>query len=656
MWNWVCLGVGVRMMGLEALVRNARVRWGAKLGLDAVLAGLAGGAVAWIERGAWPGLAYLGAWILFSLIVSLAFRLPWQHYRVSDFRGMLRVGIAGVTLMLGGLVGTSGSADPSWRQTALVAALLTMVLWIALRAGFRAFHEGFHPWRVGWDRKACGKRTLIIGAGRAGVLVAQELRLHAELGADLVGFVDDAPEKQGVTIKGHPVLGPSGDLPSLVAELDIQQAIIAIPSASGRELRRIHDLLQALAVEVKTVPGIYNLLDGHSWRPVLQDVAIEDLLRREAVALDLQAIGRELHDKVVLITGAGGSIGSELARQVATFAPARLVLLGRGEFSLWEVERELRGRQPGLPIAVELCDIRNAIRLGQVFRHWKPEVVFHAAAHKHVPYLESHPEEALENNALGTFQVVKAALEGGCSTLVNISTDKAVSPANMLGASKRLGEMVVEAASGLGGEGRRYVSVRFGNVLGSRGSVVPLFREQIRRGGPVTVTHPDMTRFFMTIPEASQLVLQAGLLGQGGRIYVLDMGDPVRILDLAQDMIRLSGLKPGEDIEIVQAGIRPGEKLHEELFEDVSRVEPTAHPKVNAALPEVFEWPDAEAWAQNIRRLIALPDEDRRKAILAFMEKTLSDWSPAQAEKGAAWVDLTTRFTRDASGPWKTMS
>ncbi|OQA30085.1 MAG: UDP-N-acetyl-alpha-D-glucosamine C6 dehydratase [Acidobacteria bacterium ADurb.Bin340] len=374
------------------------------------------------------------------------------------------------------------------------------------------------------------------------------------------------------------------------------------------------------------------------------------------MALDLQAIGRELHDRVVLITGAGGSIGSELARQVATFSPARIVLLGRGEFSLWEVERELRARQPGLPIAIELCDIRNAVRLGQVFRQWKPQVVFHAAAHKHVPYLESHPEEALENNALGTYQVVTAALENGCQTLVNISTDKAVSPANLLGASKRLAEMIVEAAANLGGERRRFVSVRFGNVLGSRGSVVPLFREQIRRGGPVTVTHPDMTRFFMTIPEASQLVLQAGLLGDSGRVYVLDMGDPVRILDLAEDMIRLSGLKPGEDIEIVHAGIRPGEKLHEELFQDLARVEPTDHPKVSAALPEAFDWSAAEAWAENLRQILALPDTERRPAILAFIEETLPDWSPAQAEKGAAWVDLTTRFNRDASGPWKTLS
>ncbi len=641
---------------LEKWTQHPWIRWTGKLGLDGALAGLGWVLAMGIEWGTWPKLFSLSAWVAFASAVSVAFRLPWQHYRVSDFRGMIRIGGAALALALGGLSGVIYAQDPTVRQVVAMGVLFTVVFWVALRAGFRASHEGVYPWSAQRRMASDGRRTLIVGAGRAGVMVAQELRLHAELGSTLVGFVDDALEKQGVTIKGHPVLGHSSMIPRLVSEHGIQQVIIAIPSASGKTLRKLHDLLKQVSVEIKTVPGIYNLLDGHTWRPVLQDVAIEDLLRREPVALDLQAIGRELHDRVVLITGAGGSIGSELARQVAAFSPARIVLLGRGEFSLWEVERELRARQPGLPIAIELCDIRNAVRLGQVFRQWKPQVVFHAAAHKHVPYLESHPEEALENNALGTYQVVTAALENGCQTLVNISTDKAVSPANLLGASKRLAEMIVEAAANLGGERRRFVSVRFGNVLGSRGSVVPLFREQIRRGGPVTVTHPDMTRFFMTIPEASQLVLQAGLLGDSGRVYVLDMGDPVRILDLAEDMIRLSGLKPGEDIEIVHAGIRPGEKLHEELFQDLARVEPTDHPKVSAALPEAFDWSAAEAWAENLRQILALPDTERRPAILAFIEETLPDWSPAQAEKGAAWVDLTTRFNRDASGPWKTLS
>lgn len=637
------------------LGKRPGLRCGIKLALDGVLAGLAWILATGLAQGAWPRLLPITAWVLFAGTVSLSFRLPWQHYRVSDFRGMIRIGAAALALGLGGLVGGATAPDAAVRPVAAMAVLFTVGFWAALRAGFRASYEGLYPWNLHAHAKSDGRRTLIVGAGRAGVLVAHEIRLHPELGATLVGFVDDALEKQGLSIKGYPVLGPSQLLPELIRDVDIQQVIIAIPSASGQELRRIHDLLQPVRVDIKTVPGIYNLLDGHTWKPVLQDVVIEDLLRREPVALDLQAIGRELHDRVVLITGAGGSIGSELARQVANFAPARIVLLGRGEFSLWEVERELRARQPGLPLAIELCDIRNGTRLGQVFRHWKPEVVLHAAAHKHVPYLESHPEEALENNTLGTFQVVKAALESGCPTLVNISTDKAVSPANMLGASKRLAEMVVEAAAGLAGGHRRFVSVRFGNVLGSRGSVVPLFREQIRRGGPLTVTHPGMTRFFMTIPEASQLVLQAGLLGESGRVYVLDMGDPVRILDLAEDMIRLSGLKPGEDIEIIHAGIRPGEKLHEELFQDRARVEPTAHPKVSAALPEAFGWAEAEAWAQRIQQLICLPDEARRPMILAFLEETLPDWAPAQAEKGAAWVDLTTRFSRDASGPWKTL-
>jgi len=564
--------------------------------------------------------------VLLAGFVALIWGLPRQHYRLIAFSDLLHVLGAGLTLLLLGLpAGLLIPTQAPWVSLWLSASLGTLGGWCLLRAAFRTAHDYFQPSFA----SAPHRRTLIVGAGRAGVLVAEELRQHPELGCQVIGFVDDALDKQGLRVHGLPVLGTVELIPRLVIEEHLQQVILAIPSASGTEIRRITQALAGLPVTVKTVPGLYNLLGEQTWRPELRDVSIEDLLRREPITLDQEALGKILRGRTVLITGAGGSIGAELARQVARFHPAHLVLLGRGEGSLWTIERELRDRFPSLSIGLELCDIRSRRRLAQAFTAWKPEIVFHAAAHKHVPYLEAHPDEGIENNILGTRNVLEAAAAHHTRHFVNISTDKAVNPANVLGVTKRIAEyLVAETAQRLDG-GHHYLSVRFGNVLGSRGSVVPIFQEQIRKGGPVTITHPEMTRYFMTIPEAAQLVLQAGLLGESSHTYVLDMGEPVKIADLAKDMIRLSGLTPHEDIELLYTGPRPGEKLFEELFYDDTANPSPIHPKVLQARTQT---PSSTALTEGLQRLEAalhLPGPERYAQFLSVFHELVPTYSPA---------------------------
>ena len=513
----------------------------------------------------------------------------------------------------------------------LAASLLTGSAWFALRMGVMALHRRRcrKAEQAGGARSFQGERALIVGAGRAGMRLSQELREHPKVRYQVVGFVDDALEKQGVRIEGVPVLGPTRLLLEYVAETRATLVILGMAGVPGYRIRELSHLLQAQGIRVKTVPGILDLVGERPWKPEVRDIAIEDLLRREPITLDTQAIRQTLEGSVTLITGAGGSIGSELARRVAGFGPKLLVLLGRGENSLWELERNLQRLYPRQAIQVALCDIRNPVRLHQVFEAWHPQVVFHAAAHKHVPYLEMHPEEAIGNNVFGTLNVVRAALACGTGTFVNVSTDKAVNPTNVLGASKRIGEYVVLQAARDAPRGSRFVSVRFGNVLGSRGSVIPVFREQIRQGGPLTVTHPDMVRYFMTIPEACQLVMQAGILGATGKVFALDMGDPVHIVDLAADMARLSGFSPGVDIDIQFTGTRPGEKFFEELFGEMEERKPGVHPKVFEAVqapqdPAVLE----EALAA-MRALGCFPEGERQREILKCFLRLVPVYQPS---------------------------
>lgn len=447
--------------------------------------------------------------------------------------------------------------------------LLGLTLTVGLRAAVRAVAET----STGRRRPSAEapKLVLVAGAGHAGALIAREMLRNPAMGLRPVAFLDDDPEKLRHQIHGLPVVGRLADLRQVAQARHIDEVVIALPGSGGAAVRLIADQCAELGIESRVMPGIYELLDGQISVSRLRTVEIADLLRRP----QFEANGWEgayLHDAVVLVTGAGGSIGSELCRQVVACGPARLVLLGHGENSIFDIAAELRARYPYLPVQDVIADIRDRARLLRLFRQIKPDVVFHAAAHKHVPLMEGNPAEAITNNVLGTRNVVDASIAAGCRRFVLVSSDKAAAPANMMGASKRIAELIVQQAARQ--HHLPWVVVRFGNVLGSRGSVVPIFRAQIERGGPVTVTHPDVRRYFMTIPEASHLILQAGDLGQGGELFVLDMGEPVRLRDLAADMIRLSGLKP-EDIDIRYTGLRPGEKLDEILWETGADVRST---------------------------------------------------------------------------------
>ena len=400
---------------------------------------------------------------------------------------------------------------------------------------------------------------------------------------------------------------------------------------------------------MKTVPGILDLVGDRPWKPEVRDVAIEDLLRREPITLDTDAIHAAVSGRVVLITGGGGSIGSELARRVADFHPERLVLLGRGENSLWETQQELTNLFPWQEIAIALCDIRNPVRLRQVFKTWRPEVVLHAAAHKHVPILEENPEEAIENNIFGTRNVIEAALDWGTRTFVNVSTDKAVNPVNVLGVSKRIGELIVANEAQKAGPGMRLVSVRFGNVLGSRGSVIRIFKEQIRRGGPVTVTHPDMVRFFMTIPEAAQLVLQAGLLGDTGKIFALDMGSPIHIAEMAREMVRLSGYSPGVDMDIRYTGVRPGEKMSEELFLTGEEKKTQVHLKVLEAAQAMPDPELLEVGLRDLMDILSFTGRGRELKIMDCFQRLVPNYHPSPSGLGR-FIAVNATTTPETAG------
>ena len=422
------------------------------------------------------------------------------------------------------------------------------------------------------------RRLLVIGAGDAGEMLMREIvRIYARR-YEPVAFLDDNPSKHGERIHGVRVAGRIADVTELAQKERIDEIIIAIPSLSGREMRKLLALCEPLRAKIRTLPGVDTLIDGRVTLNQLSDVNIEDLLRREPVKLDTAAIGCFLNGRVVMVTGAGGSIGSELCRQISRFGPRRLLLVEQAENSLFHVERQLRAEFPDVKVIPYIADICDSKRLEAVFAKERPSAVFHAAAHKHVPLMEANPGEAIKNNVFGTRKVADLSHQYGVEKFVMVSTDKAVNPTSIMGVSKRVAEIYVQALSQR--SRTQFVTVRFGNVLGSAGSVVPIFREQIAAGGPVLVTHPEMKRYFMTIPEACQLVMQAGVMGRGGEIFVLDMGEDVKIVDLARDLIRLSGLEPDRDIEIKFTGVRPGEKLFEELSVSEESADKTKHPKI----------------------------------------------------------------------------
>jgi FlaA1/EpsC-like NDP-sugar epimerase len=464
---------------------------------------------------------------------------------------------------------------------------------------------------------------LIYGAGDAGITLLREIQKNPELPYRVRGFLDDRPDKKGVHILGVSVLGGGDQIRETVIKYNVSIILIAIPSATGAEMTSILKRCHAAGAECKTIPGLSDVIKSNGLATQIRDVAVEDLLGRTPVRLEENDIRASLAGKVVLVTGAAGSIGSGLCRQIARFGPAGIVGFEIAESPLFEIDREMRQTFPQIPFHPEIGNIQNRIRLNEVMRKYSPSVVYHAAAYKHVPMMEAHVFEAIENNVFGTYNVARAAAECGLEQFVMISSDKAVRPTNVMGATKRVAELLLLAMP----NGRtKYVAVRFGNVLGSNGSVIPIFKKQIAAGGPVTVTHPDMRRFFMTIPEACQLVLQAAVNGEGGQICVLDMGEPAKIVELARNLILLSGLRPDEDIKIEFTGMRPGEKLYEELSTILEDTVPTAHEKIRAYVSSGVQAGDMLSWLEDLREICETRDAGQ---LVVALKEIVLDYSPS---------------------------
>lgn len=587
---------------------------------------------------------YFPAVVLMS-VVALIIKIPvyfffglyrrlWIYASTGELR-LITVAVTSASVLVSGvmlLLISAGRVLPGMPRSALgIDWLLSLVLIGGSRFALRILAEQSMSARSSGK----SKRAIIIGAGDAGALVVRELQKSSQLNLVPVGFLDDDPAKQKHSIHGVTVIGAVNDLSSAIDLHRVDEVIIAIPSAPGQLVRAINDVCRVKGIPSRTMPGIYELIGGKVSVNRLREVDITDLLRREPVRVNDEAVGAALEGKRVLVTGAGGSIGRELCRQIARRNPSELVLLGHGENSIFEILLELNQDYPTLSLSPIIADIRNAERLAQIFAQHQPQVVFHAAAHKHVPLMEVNIVEAITNNVIGTRNVVQAALSQNVERFVLISTDKAVRPSSIYGATKRLAEMIVLDASkhahtddtqyAVRSNQHAFSVVRFGNVLGSRGSIIPIFKNQIVHGGPVTITHPDMYRFFMTIPEAVYLVLQAASMENGGETFVLNMGKPVRILDLAEDLIRLSGLEPHRDIEISYTGIRAGEKLTEELWDEGTPLAKTLH-------PDIFRL-DADASSadlnlpQAIERLAALSRSADTDAIITLLDELIPNSS-----------------------------
>ena len=466
--------------------------------------------------------------------------------------------------------------------------------------------------RVGGDRSA-RKNVLIIGAGAAGSSLIKEILNSRHVNKNVVGVIDDNPGKQGTFIHGIRVIGTRADIQECAAALEVDEIMIALPSASAKEIKDIVDICKETGCELKRLPGIYQLVNGEVSISNLKEVDANDLLGRDPVKVDLDSIMGYVSGQVILITGGGGSIGSELCRQVAQHQPKQLVIIDIYENNAYSIQQELKMKYPELNLVVLIASVRNTKRMDDIFAMYHPDIVYHAAAHKHVPLMEDSPNEAVKNNVLGTWKVVQAADKHHVRRFVMISTDKAVNPTNIMGASKRVCEMIIQTYNNR--SATEFVAVRFGNVLGSNGSVIPLFQKQIEQGGPVTVTHPDIIRYFMTIPEAVSLVLQAGAYAKGGEIFVLDMGEPVKILDLAKNLILLSGHKPNKDIMIEFTGLRPGEKLYEEMLMEEEGLQSTENQLIHIGKPIELDEEKFLTQLQQLKEYVENEPDDIRSYI-----------------------------------------
>lgn len=565
-----------------------------------------------------------------------AYTLIWRYVGLGDIKVFVKAALLSVVPILV-LRLTLPEMHGVWRVPITVIVVDTVLAFgsvLLMRVLRRSFYENYERqgrirrWGPENDRRK--DSVLLIGAGRAGVLAAREIQSRPDANVRIRGFIDDDPQKQGALLHGIKVIGTTKDLPRLASELEIDHVIITIANASRQELRHIIDVCEGASLKVRIIPSYHDVVQGKVEVSNIRDVQIEDLLGRDPVQLDDEVIGAFLAGKTVMVTGAGGSIGSELTRQISRFNPARLLLVERAEFVLFNIDRELRESWPELTIIPLVADVGDEARMRSLFAEYRPQVVLHAAAHKHVPMMESNPSEAVKNNILATKVVGELAGAFDAEAFVMISTDKAVRPTSVMGASKRVAELVVQDLNRR--FNTRYVAVRFGNVIGSAGSVLTIFREQIRKGGPVTVTHADMVRYFMTIPEASQLVLEAGAIGGGGEIFILDMGEPVKIMDLARDMITLSGLRPYEDIDIQVTGMRPGEKLFEELEITEEAMSKTRHPKI--FIGRIAAYP-TEKVRTALEKLRALAMDGRERELRQFINELLPE-ATITVEAGAA--------------------
>lgn len=572
----------------------------------------------------WPFVPFLLVLYPVSFWLFGLYRRMWQYAGSRELLAVVlassaaSIALAAITY---GVLRPLGIISGFSRPMMVIDWLLNILFLGGARFSFKILWDLNFSRRGKETRMETPSRVLVVGAGDAGAMIVREMHNNPGINLLPLGFVDDDERKIGNYIHGLKVYGSRKDIPEIARRLKVDQALIAMPTAPGKSIREIVRICEEAGLRYRTLPGLFELLNGKVWLSQIRNVQLEDLLRREPTTLNLDAVAGFISGSTILVTGAGGSIGSELCRQIARFHPRLLVLLGHGENSIYNIEQELGRKFPDLQKKVVIADIRDRAKLQSLLQQVRPGIVFHSAAHKHVPLMEGNVDEAITNNVLGTRNVVNAAVDAGVQRFVLISTDKAVRPTSVMGMTKRIAEMIVQDAALR--SGRPFVAVRFGNVLGSRGSVVPLFREQIAAGGPITVTHPEMTRFFMTIPEAVQLVMQAASMATPGQIYALDMGEPVRIVDLAKDLVELSGLKLGRDIEIAYTGLRPGEKLHEELFTHEEQRTATTSDKIFVARSNPV---DGESLYRIIDRLAQYASEMNEAAIRETLIEMVPDF------------------------------
>ena len=580
-------------------------------------------------------------WIVLSVPIKVLvfywFGLYRQFWRYASVDELVLIALAtamgeivAAALLFAIIVPLSG-LDAFPRSIPFIDGLLTLLVVGGPRFAVRLAEQRRERLRrrARWEPE---KPVLVMGAGSAGAMIVKEMKANPQLGLEPVGFLDDDRGKHGFRISGVPVLGSRKEIPDLVEQHGIAEVIIAMPTAPGVAIREILTICSEVGIPARTIPGLYDILSGQVSVSQLRNVDIEDLLRRDPVQTDVTAVGEMLRGCRVMVTGAGGSIGSELCRQISRCRPDNLILVGHGENSVFAIANELSWQWPGLSIEQVIADVRDRDRLSQVFDTFRPDTIFHAAAHKHVPLMETNVADAVTNNVKGTINLLHLAEAHQVGRFVFISTDKAVNPSSVMGATKRVAELLVRESASR--SGLPYVAVRFGNVLGSSGSVVPLFREQISRGGPVTITHPDVHRYFMTIPEAVQLVLQAAALGEGAEVFMLDMGAPIRIEDLAKDLIKLSGLELGRDVEIVYTGLRPGEKMFEELSASSEEYVATRHEKIAKIRNGSLSAEDSSDLWNSVNELIRLAGEGNAEEMRVKLKEIVPEYS-AEPEAGA---------------------